>query len=82
MTAKKKPAIKDTTGLLDSLVESLMKNGSVRLIHFGTFRTKTIKGRKVYDWKKRAMRPIPPFKQVIFTPAKGLRDMLNKPRDG
>ena len=71
--------LKDTSGLIDQLVHELEKNGSARLVHFGLFKIKEIKGHKRYDFKARKVVPMEPYKQIIFTPSKGIREML---RDG
>lgn len=77
--AKKRANITDKTGIVDELVQTLSKKGAVRLVHLGLFRVVEIKGRKRYDFKKRGMVAMKPFKQIIFTPARGIREML---RDG
>lgn len=73
----KNKSIKDKAGLVDQLVNALHEKGAIRLTNFGSFKVVSIKGRKVFDFKKRQMRPVPAFKQVVFTSARGLRDMLN-----
>lgn len=78
MSSGKKQIIKDTTGFIDKLVEALSTGGDVQLTHFGRFRVVPVKGRKVYSFKERTMRPVPEYKIVMFTPSKGLREMLNK----
>ena len=77
--ASKSTNLTDKTGLIDKMVHALSTEGAVRLVHFGQFRIKTIKGHKRFDFKKREMVPMKPYKQIIFTPARGIREML---RDG
>lgn len=68
--------IKDKSGLVDSLVSELSSAGSVRLVHLGLFRVKLIKGKKRYDFKSRKVIAVKPYKIIIFTPARGIREML------
>lgn len=68
--------IKDKSGLIDSVVHELSTNGSVRLVHLGLFRVVTIKGHKRYEFKTRKVVAMKPYKQIIFTPARGIREML------
>lgn len=77
--AKTSTNVKDKTGIVDAMVQELSKKGSVRLVHFGLFKVRKIKGRKRYDFKERKMVAMKPFKQIIFSPARGIREML---RDG
>lgn len=79
MGMSKKINLKDKNGLIDELIHTLEKNGSARLVHFGLFRIVEIKGHKRYDFKERKVVPMKPYKQIIFTPSKGIREML---RDG
>lgn len=76
----KKNAIKDTTGLVDALVSELSKKGQVRLLHFGFFKVIEIRDKKRYDFKKRSVVNMPPYKIVNFKMAQGLKEMLNKKR--
>jgi len=68
--------IVDKSGLLEQLIGELQKNGSARLVHLGLFRVKVLKGRKRYDFKKRKVIAMKPYKVIIFTPARGIREML------
>jgi len=72
----KRKNLKDNSGLIDEVIHELTKKGSVRLVHLGQFRVAKVKGRKRYDFKERKVVPMEPYKQIIFTPAKGIRDML------
>lgn len=76
--ATKTKNLKDTSGLIDAMVHELSSNGSVRLVHLGVFKIKTIKDRKRYDFADRKVIPVKPFKQIIFTPARGIREMLRE----
>ncbi|MBX4216155.1 HU family DNA-binding protein, partial [Candidatus Parcubacteria bacterium] len=76
MAAHRIKNIKDA-GTVGNLVDTLARSGSVRLLHFGVFKVKTIKGHKRYDFKRRTVVPRKPYKQIIFTPAHGLREMLH-----
>jgi len=75
-SGSKIPSIKDGNGLVDQLVHELSKKGSARLVHLGQFRVVEIKGHKRYDFKERRVVPMKPYKQIIFTPARGIREML------
>lgn len=77
--ASKRKNIKDTSGIVDAMIAELVKTGSVRLVHFGLFRVREIKGHKRYDFKARKVIAMEPYKQIIYTPARGIREML---RDG
>lgn len=74
--ASKRHSIKDKSGMIDALVHELVSKGSVRLSHFGLFRVREIKGHKRYDFKKRRIVEVEPYKQIIFTPARGIAEML------
>lgn len=79
--AKGKPKsvnLTDKSGLVDELVDRLAKGGKVRLVHFGLFRVATIKGKKRYDFKKRKVVSAEPYKIIIYTPARGIREMLRE----
>lgn len=76
-TRSKKYNVLDGSDISHILVDTLVKKGAVRLVHFGIFRAVLVKGRKRYDFKTRKMVDVPTFKQVTFTPAEGLREMLN-----
>lgn len=79
MSILKRKNLKDKNGLIDELIHELEQNGSARLVHFGLFRIAEIKGHKRYDFKQRKVVAMKPYKQIIFTPSKGIREML---RDG
>lgn len=68
-------AIKDSA-VVDALVRELSERGSARLVHLGLFRIVEVKGHKRYDFKKRDVVPMKPYKQIIFTPSQGIREML------
>lgn len=70
--------VKDKSGVLDQLVDTLMTKGSVRLMHFGRFKIVSVEGRKRYSFADRSIVPIPKYFTVSFSPAQGLRDMLNE----
>lgn len=70
--------IKDASGLVENLMVDLQKKGAVRLLHFGLFKVQTVKGKTRYDFVNKKIVPIPTFKKISFTPAKGLREMINK----
>lgn len=70
--------IVDKTGLIDQLVGELESKGSARLVHLGLFRVKLIKGKKRYDFKERQVIAVKPYKIIIFTPARGIREMLRE----
>lgn len=76
-TKSKKNNIADDSGLLEQLIESLLKKGMVRLTHFGLFEVVEVRGRMRYAFGKRKMVPVKAFRKIRFTPAAGLRDMLN-----
>lgn len=77
--ASKRNNLKDNSGIVDKIIHELSVHGSVRLVHFGLFRVVEIKGHKRYDFKKRRVVEAKPYKQIIYTPARGIREML---RDG
>lgn len=77
-TASKSNNLKDTSGLVDALVDQLSKKGVVRLVHLGLFRVLQIKGKKRYSFKTREVVDANPYKQIIFTPARGIRQMLRE----
>lgn len=70
--------LKDKSGLVDAMVHELQKKGAVRLVHLGLFRIRVIKGHKRYDFKARKVIAMKPYKQIIFTPARGIREMLRE----
>ncbi len=71
--------VKDINGdIIEQLIENLVKHGSVLLVHFGLFKVRVIKGSKRYDFKTRKIIPQKPYKQIIFTPSRGIRDMLKE----
>lgn len=70
--------IVDKSGVVDSIIHELTKKGAARLVHLGSFRVKTVKGRKRYDFKARRVIPMPPYKQIVFTPARGISEMLRE----
>lgn len=76
--AVKSNNLADKSGLVDSMVHELATKGSVRLVHFGHFQIKTISGHKRYAFKERKVIEQKPYKQIIFTPARGIREMLRK----
>lgn len=69
--------VKDTSGFIDEVIDTLKKKGRVRVMHFGEFRATKVKGRKVYKWETRKMVPVPPFIAINFTAANGLNHMFN-----
>lgn len=77
--AKRRTNIKDGSGIVDALIAEISQNGSARLVHFGLFRVVELKNKKRFDFKKRKVIPMPPYKQIIFTPSRSIREML---RDG
>lgn len=77
-TRSKAADVKDTSGILDQLVENLVTKGSARFMHFGLFKVVSVTGRKRYSFQDRKMVPIPRYITVSFSPAQGLRDMLNE----
>lgn len=81
-TKSKENNVKDGTGeVVAMLVEALSSRGAVRLTHFGLFKVVEVKGRKRYNFAERKMEAVRPFKKITFTPAEGLRDMLNRKRE-
>lgn len=72
----KRSNLKDESGLIDAAVHTLATKGSVRMVHLGLFRVAVIRGHKRYDFKARKVVAMKPYKQIIFTPAKGIREML------
>lgn len=70
--------IVDKSGLVDQLIDELASKGSARLVHLGLFRVALIKGKKRYDFKARKVIAMKPYKQIIFTPARGIREMLRE----
>lgn len=77
MSISKKKNLKDSSGMVDALIHELSKTGSARLVHFGRFRIVELKGRKRYEFKTRKVVDMKPYKQIIFMPSKGLREMLH-----
>lgn len=63
---------------MDQLVHELATHGSARLVHLGLFRVVEVKNRKRYDFKERRVANLEPYKQITFSPSKGIRDMLQK----
>lgn len=70
--------VKDKHSVVDEVIEKLFNKGFARIVNLGQFKVVPVKGRKVYNFKKRAMVPLPDYRQVTFTASTGLRDMLNK----
>jgi nucleoid DNA-binding protein len=68
----------DRSGLVDRLVHELATKGSVRLVHLGLFRVTKIKDRKRYDFKARKVITMEPYKQIVFTPSIGVRELIRK----
>lgn len=76
--ASKGKNLKDNSGIVDLLIHELFKHGQVRLVHFGTFRIREIKGHKRYAFKKRKVVEAKPYKIITFKPARGIHEMLGK----
>lgn len=77
--AKRRTNIKDASGTIDALIAEITRSGSARLVHLGLFRVVELKGKKRFDFKARKVVEMKPYKQIIFTPSKSIREML---RDG
>lgn len=70
--------LKDNGTLVDDLVVALKKDKIVKVARLGTFEVKIIKGRKVFNSIKRKMVATPPFKQISFRPAKGVKGFIKQ----
>ena len=70
--------IKDKGTLIDDIVVALKKEKAVRVARLGTFEVKVIKGRKVFNQIKREVQNTPPFKQILFRPARGIKEFIKQ----
>lgn len=62
--------------VLTTIREHLLRDGFVRIHHFGTFRLKVSKARKVYNPQTRQSILQEPKARVVFTPAKALKEKI------
>lgn len=69
--------VKDTSGLVETLMTDLKTKGLVRFLHFGLFKVVSVQGRTRYDMISKKIVPVPTYKRILFTPAKGLKEMIN-----
>ena len=65
---------------LDTLIGTLRTKKRARFMNLGLFRVIEIKGRQRWDFRQKKMVTIPKFKTLVFTPAEGIKDLLNPSR--
>ncbi len=68
------------SGMLELIRDGLIRDGSVRLHHFGTFRLKPVAARKGVNPRTGEPLMIPAHRRVVFTPAKALLDRIEPQR--